>query len=63
MGAINNFLEILSGAQLTWFKKQSMARQAAIAAQWQGSGKTPEDVIEDNGGPSPEGGREGIPEV
>ncbi|GAB2892075.1 hypothetical protein [Streptomyces mayteni] len=63
MGAIDSFLELLSGAQLEWFKKQSPAKQAAIAAQWQGSGGTPEDIIENNGGPAAEGGQDAIPEV
>ncbi|MFD8480511.1 hypothetical protein [Kitasatospora sp. NPDC059673] len=63
MSGIGNFLELLSGGQLQWFRQQSPAKQAAIVAQWQGSGKSPEEVVEDNGGPAAEGGREAIPEV
>ncbi|WP_224281103.1 hypothetical protein [Streptomyces sp. LS1784] len=63
MGAADNFLELLSGAQLDWFRRESPAKQAAIAAQWMGSGTIPEDIVVDNGGPAAEGGREALPEV
>ncbi|MEV8391893.1 MULTISPECIES: hypothetical protein [unclassified Streptomyces] len=63
MGAIDSFLQILSGGQLAWFQRQPKTKQAALAAQWQGSGKSPEDIIENNGGPAAEGGREALPDI
>ncbi|MEV8327085.1 hypothetical protein [Kitasatospora sp. NPDC056731] len=63
MSPIDNFLELLSGKQLQWFQQQSKTRQAAIAAQWVGGGRTPEDIVEGNGGPAPEGGRDALPDL
>ncbi|MFE6104983.1 hypothetical protein ACFVQ4_34265 [Streptomyces laurentii] len=63
MSAVDSFLEILGGAQLQWFKQQPAAKQAALAAQWKGSGMSPEDIIQNNGGPAPAGGVDNIPEV
>lgn len=33
-----------------------------MAAQWQGSGKSPEDIVEENGGPAVKG-RNAIPDI
>ncbi|MEV8327091.1 hypothetical protein [Kitasatospora sp. NPDC056731] len=63
MSAVDNFLELLSGKQLDWFRRQSPAKQAAIAGQWVGGGRTPEDIVEANGGPAPEGGRDALPDL
>ncbi|MFE7467229.1 hypothetical protein ACFU6R_24440 [Streptomyces sp. NPDC057499] len=63
MSGIDNFLEILSGRQLQWFQQQPKAKQTAMAGQWLGSGATPEDIVENNGGPAPEGGRDALPDL
>ncbi|MFD9427035.1 MULTISPECIES: hypothetical protein [unclassified Streptomyces] len=63
MSAVDDFLDILSGAQLDWFKRQPKVKQAAMAASWMGSGKTPGDIVQDNGGPAPQGGADTIPAV
>ncbi|MFE4594369.1 hypothetical protein [Streptomyces laurentii] len=63
MGTIDGFLEILEYDQLEWFQRQSQAKQAALAAQWRpGSGMSPEDIIEKNGGPAVRG-RNALPDI
>ncbi|MFE7114129.1 hypothetical protein ACFU99_01730 [Streptomyces sp. NPDC057654] len=61
--AASDFLGALTGQQLAWFKQQSPVKQGQMAAQWQGSGNTPEDIVQDNGGPAPEGGSEALPDL
>ncbi|MFF2631124.1 hypothetical protein ACFVUN_35825 [Kitasatospora griseola] len=62
MSTDDGFLGILSGAQREWFQRQPAPKQAALTAQWQGSGDSPEDIVENNGGPPARGGGNGLPD-